>query len=1731
MSTTAAPPPVSRPRRRWRRRLVWCAAILVGLRLMLPFAIPWALDKALAGSGLRAEYETLSLSLLAGECEVQNLVIAAADAAAGAPPLLRAGRVHVDLDTTALLVGDVVVRCVEVVSAWANLARDGSGKLRGFASSESTATTPAAATPATEVVDGKAPISFALPFRVLSLRVHDLRVHLEDAGLPAPHTIDAEADLTVHNLGDPAQPADLLLHLQVPQCLDALRVQARWSGRERQLDAELHLRLRGLRPAPIAPWVAAIGLTPDAPSLTAEANVQVRAEPHAADTLATALRATVEARVFDRDALEAEVQHASLVIDRLSPSGIGHAQVSLDGVTVAAQRDARGLVRVLGFRLAPGPSAVAPPPAAVEPPQTSQTSFAISADLRDVNLLWRDAMPGMPAELDLELTELACSRLLIPAGREPVLFHAALRLPGVADTVALRDGTLQQADGGTKVSGTLVGNGITLQRLHPLLDAAGVESTFTRGELQASLLARWSPAPDGLRADAELRDLRLHDGDRAFDLASLRLRGLELGNDGAVHIEAVECEGPIAAIRLRSDRTLDLPGLLLHPKPAAAARPVAVAASAPAGTPPEARIALQHVAWTGLQVTVTDEGTEPPVSLAVAATLTADHLVLAGARAREPPGTIALTLAAPGVANATARGQVELGPDRARAELLVEADSLTLAAIRPWLAAAGMEPALADARLRAHVTATAAMPPGQARVDVDVTDVSLRDGEAELLSLGRAHVAGLVPGSEGLAIDAIEVDRPQLDAVRDADGALRLAGLRFPKHPSAPVPAAPAPADGAPAGGAQPQRLSIGEVRLMQGVLAWRDDAGPAPRACRAGFSLQAQRFTAGPLAEPTPLQLTLQLSDTVDQLAVTGDVRFDPDNLACRLGIEGRGLRGGALAQSLPPGMQVTLSAGELLARLQADTVPAPGGGRSVRLKLEDLSLRDGGATLLELPLLSVLMPRLDPAARAFHLSECRLDGLRTTITTRSEGLDVAGLRITPPPAGVAPPADAAPRPSAPAAAPGLLPDLRLDALDLQLAGLRIVDGTRDGAEPLDVSLRLCTAAAWHSQVDDQAEPLPIQLSLTGAALPLLGAMALDLKVEPMLMEPRLEGALRVTGIDTKALLRVRPGLANAIEGGDMTEGTFGLRFLAELDLYRSRRDEFPFGLPFAVRAEVHDVALRSKPDGPLVAGVESISCDVPMFDPRTGDVRAQTIELRTPALHLVRQEDGLHALGLVLRSAPAEVPSSNDAPARPAAPAAPPAPQASQAHPEFAAAEILASGIDLRYTNTKTTPPTELPLDDLDLVVSRFSTAALREPHKFHFALNLGGGDIALPVPKRSSSLITGILSSAASAIGHDPDKGAMAQQPWFDELRTDGELQLFPAPQGNVRVSLGSFEMRCLDSLAEGAGADISDGILDAGVTVALRGEQGISVQSQLTFTHLSMSEPAGGPISTYLKLPVGLDTMLYVLRNDQDEQRVPLAFEVKRGEINSAAIAAEAIAALGSVLADAIAKSPLRVAGAFTGLLGIGGGSEDLGKRARIVPFVPGDASLPADLQTELQSLVAFAAGDRDITLLLRHDLGGTDLTRMQLLANPTPADATALAARLRQELAGNNKERTALAATVEAQMTAGQNEAASLSRARLLDIDRASGTTAAALDATLQLLRPDRDHRDQQRTRAAAQDLATARLQAMQLWLASRLGAGGDARVETRTPRYTPVDPPAGPGGGTVTVVPVRRQRG
>ena len=84
-----------------------------------------------------------------------------------------------------------------------------------------------------------------------------------------------------------------------------------------------------------------------------------------------------------------------------------------------------------------------------------------------------------------------------------------------------------------------------------------------------------------------------------------------------------------------------------------------------------------------------------------------------------------------------------------------------------------------------------------------------------------------------------------------------------------------------------------------------------------------------------------------------------------------------------------------------------------------------------------------------------------------------------------------------------------------------------------------------------------------------------------------------------------------------------------------------------------------------------------------------------------------------------------------------------------------------------------------------------------------------------------------------------------------------------------------------IAEEAGATISDGTLDAGVEVQMKGTEGVDVDSRFVFTNLSMSEPPGGPVSSVLRLPAPLDTVLWVLRNNRGEQVVQLRVLVQGG----------------------------------------------------------------------------------------------------------------------------------------------------------------------------------------------------------------------------------------------------------
>lgn len=98
----------------------------------------------------------------------------------------------------------------------------------------------------------------------------------------------------------------------------------------------------------------------------------------------------------------------------------------------------------------------------------------------------------------------------------------------------------------------------------------------------------------------------------------------------------------------------------------------------------------------------------------------------------------------------------------------------------------------------------------------------------------------------------------------------------------------------------------------------------------------------------------------------------------------------------------------------------------------------------------------------------------------------------------------------------------------------------------------------------------------------------------------------------------------------------------------------------------------------------------------------------------------------------------------------------------------------------DTTTTPPTELPIDELDLSVQQFSTELLHEPNPFAFQLAVRGGDLDLPRRVHRSSALVGLLGAATHAAIGGRDQHDLEPRPLFADLTATGRLQLYPLPK---------------------------------------------------------------------------------------------------------------------------------------------------------------------------------------------------------------------------------------------------------------------------------------------------------------------------------------------------------------
>lgn len=1284
----------------------------------------------------------------------------------------------------------------------------------------------------------------------------------------------------------------------------------------------------------------------------------------------------------------------------------------------------------------------------------------------------------------------------------------------------------------------------------------------------------------------------LRDESGAYELAGLRLGAAQARGTSAL---------PEGGAPARPEATPARDGV-----PAPADPPPA---QPPADSDPF-RLELGRLRWSGSQIHFVDRARAEPFELRLDRMgLEVDALVIGGpAEPRPPPARMRLYFQAEGLADELVlEGSLQGGGGVALdAELLLRGRGLALEPLAPQLADLGLESRLRAAELDLGLRGGLRLEGGELRGGLELRGLRLADGGEELLALQSLAVRELAVGERGLRIAALDVQRPSIALARDAEGGLLALGLRL-RPPEVGQPVEPG-RETAPAPGSELEPLEIlaseppslpafalGRLSLDGASISWSDEAvAPAVRThLRARATLNEMELGS---ERPASFRLELGLEGALGALTAEGRFATDPRRNLAEGRLQLSGLRAGPLAPYLPPGLSIGLADGRLAAAFSAEWSAAQAGGRALRLSAGELALRDGpeGAPLLSVAGAVLDAPRLDLEARVFELAELSLRGLELDTRRTAEGFELLGLvlagsddapRAGEPGAEEPRRADASEAPaSAPTAssappfwarlriAEADLPEVALGALDVGIARLSFTDERRAGSAPIELALRAYTKEPQRfsaAELDDS--PPALELHVEGALKPLAGAIEARLALRPFLDEPELELDWRVAGIRGAGLVEIAPELAPRVDAGGLEEGELSGRLEGELRWRRRERTDFDFSSGLSGELRLSGPFFRLRPGEEPVAGLDATTIELRRFLPLTGDLHLRSVELERPFGSVLRDERGIHVAGLTIllpvaegepagatqasapeelaaQAPPAEAPGAGAPPpaADPADPAGTAAlgPAGAPPSPELRIDRLRVTGLDLVLEDRTTQPALLYPLVDLDLAVDRFTTRAFAEPHSIAFRVELVGGLVELRERAPPAGLFQGVLGSATSVLRRSGE-AVLENRPAFEAIALSGSLAFQPALDGWTQIRVSSLELQSFRTLAAAGGVQIYDGTLDARVDA--RFEQGnMHFDTRAKMRHLSMSEGANGPISSFLGLGVPLDGILFLLKDAEGAQTLHFTFDVDaRDGLARGEIARAASAAVVRVLRDVITSAPQR---ALTGVVdvtqvpGVSFITSLLGKLPILKHFFGEDeAALFAGSRFELrfeagsiepdeyelhalQPLVDALREHQDLGVVLTHELGEADRERAELLGNPSPELGMQLAARLHQRRGELARLRAQLVGELEARSSLGSLSAAGLEELRRLD--RELGASESALDETLGRLRPGAERRRDRRTREAALSLAMLRLERLRESLVRAVGEEVAARVEFRPPRYGKELPP---GGGRVELVAVLRR--
>lgn len=1772
---------------RWVRRLVVALVLFAVLtRLVLPWVLPGALDAAASLAGLEASYEEMHLRLLRGDLELWGLELRPERAeaeAAPAPPLMTVDYLGLDVDLTSLLRGEPRVRRASVDGLTLFLERDESGQWAWLEALAPLLEGSAAPRPEPDETDPSAP-SLELPLELSALLASDVTVRLDDRALDPPLSRELHLDGRVVGLGGEGQTGHLEGSARCAELLAGARVEGVVSTGPDELALDLDFDVGGLELKVLEPYLVAQGLRPTAEDTDAQGHARLAVRRSASNPLGLALSLELSGLAWEVDGVE-ELALDSLQLDvpGLGAEVLHFGALQVAGVRGRAAITEYGALAFAGFELVdpPGEGVQAAAPAlpdeaaeeefdATPEPggESASTTLALDeAHAREVRLLFEDRSVTPVARLDLNVDDARLSGFAYssagPATRANL--QCAARLPGLVGALRL-DGGVTVSPDALDADAELALIGLEATAIEGYLAPLGLRSEYADGSLRARFAARVGWSGEGLSVGAGVTELRLAPTPTAepvLELGAAVVRGLALHPDGGVSLEEASIAGLRTGAVRDADGSLSVLGMRVgrstpgsegpqSESPQGAAKSGGSSPSEPASLPP--RIEVSSLRWTDTYIEFVDRGREEPFVQALdqlEASLTG--LVLGGEGERAP-AEVRLSASAGELARSVELGGEFLtqpGVLDARGKLELRAQGLSLVPLAPYLAELEFEPVLDDGALQVGLSAELEQREGRLTVGLGLSEVSLTQGDELLAGLTALDLVGLTVEDDELRVPRLVVTRPMLGATLEESGALRLLGLRvLPRVPEGGGPArlprvhelidlAAVEALISSVALGEGPAVRLGDLDLEMAGFGWHDLTVEPEVHARASVDAALDDFVLGREADPATFSASLRVAETIESLALRGELLIAPSRVAARGELRGEGLRGGALVGYLPPGVTVELEGGRLRADFEARAEELEPGEYTAAANLERVELGEAGAQRPAFALREVgaELERFSERDNRLALGDVVARGMELEVAREGgEVLRALGLRVD-----LAELAAAAPPEALPAEEPSItdragtareleerevLPRIELGGLDLELARLSVSDDALAGGREVDLSFWARTEAR-QVLLDDQPQELPpLELALGAGLPPVVGEVEVRLVAEPFVAEPRLRVQARAGGLDAVGLCQLFPRLEEHVDGSAMRDG----EVTGDVDVVlRARRrgpTDYDLRRGFGLELETGEIALRAEPGGEVLGGLGGLRADVRRIEPATGRVHVSELELLDPRGSIVREEGGLRVAGVLIKlpeSTEVEGGQAVPASAPAAEPSVPQSPVVAEEEPDLRIDRFYITGMDCVLADVVSVPPMRLPLSDIDLEVRGLSTRALAQGRPVRFSTFASAGEI--PLPKRDDrGRLVELPEGEESAwpVGHY----AVEERPAFEEFSLSGELRTQPERTGHAKIELRGMELLNYSGTSQEFGFQIEDGVMDSSIHMKLR-ERGLSVDSTTTFTWLSMSEGANGPLRSLLSLPAPIDTVIFMTRNGSGENTIPLSFYVPASGLSVPALAAAATATLTQVIAASVARSPFRLVGGALDFAGLGS-DEPVARtlESSEFQFDPGAARARVGQAEKLGELLEKLRRDDSLLLVVQHELGGGDLLRCEALANPDLETCREFAAGLRLTKARLWKERELVASQVRAEYAMGEIDRAESLAVELHALDAELGRTESALDQVYQLLRPGAERRRDKRTKKACLDLARLRLSIAKARLLYELGPEYAGRIDIRRPRFVPSDDPR--AGGVVVLTPKRR---